>query len=171
MSFIVVSRNRKSKRQRENLEIEKAINHLATSLHEQDGVDAILWDVTRNCISRLDFEDCVIYLVDEGKRVLVQKAAWGPKTTEENKILNPIEIPIGRGIVGSVAESGNPEIIPDTTKDGRYIVDDAHRLSELTVPIVYDGKVLGVIDSEHSKSPTSLIVIMFPTLILMVFLY
>lgn len=171
VSFIVVSRNRKSKRQRENLEIEKAINHLATSLHEQDGVDAILWDVTRNCISRLDFEDCVIYLVDEGKRVLVQKAAWGPKTTEENKILNPIEIPIGRGIVGSVAESGNPEIIPDTTKDGRYIVDDAHRLSELTVPIVYDGKVLGVIDSEHSKSPTSLIVIMFPTLILMVFLY
>ncbi|MEI9807135.1 MAG: histidine kinase [Bacteroidota bacterium] len=32
-----------------------------------------------------------------------------------------------------------------------YIVDDERRLSEISVPIIYDGKVLGVIDCEHSK--------------------
>ena len=33
--------------------------------------------------------------------------------------------------------------------DGRYIVDDEPRLSELAVPIVLENRVLGVIDSEH----------------------
>ncbi len=137
--------------QQEELETEKAINYLATSLHEQKTVESILWDVTKNCIGRLKLEDCVIYLVDEKRDVLLQKAAWGPKTTEENKIVNPIEIPIGKGIVGSVAKNGKAEIIHDTTTDNRYIKDDAWRHSEITVPIIYEGKVLGVIDSEHSK--------------------
>src|SRR3546814_2872555 len=81
----------------------------------------------------------------------MQKAALGPKTTGENKILNPLEIPIGTGIVGSVAHSGKAEIINDTTKDKRYIVDDERRFSEITVPIVYNGMVLGIIDSEHPR--------------------
>jgi len=43
------------------------------------------------------------------------------------------------------------EIIPFTGKDPRYIVDDVARQSEICVPIVLEGKLLGVIDSEHSK--------------------
>ena len=58
---------------------------------------------------------------------------------------------MAKGIVGSVAFSGKAEIIDDTSKDPRYIVDDERRLSEISVPIIYDGKVLGVIDCEHSK--------------------
>jgi LytS/YehU family sensor histidine kinase len=50
-----------------------------------------------------------------------------------------------------VGFSGRAEIVPDTAKDPRYIVDDVRRLSEITVPIISDGKVLGVIDCEHSK--------------------
>ena len=52
----------------------------------------------------------------------------------------PIEIEIGKGIVGYVARSGVAEIIPDTTLDSRYIVDDEKRYSEITVPLVSDGK-------------------------------
>jgi LytS/YehU family sensor histidine kinase len=93
----------------------------------------------------------VIYLLDEKRNVLVQKAAWGPKTTDENKILNPIEISLGKGIVGVVAKTGKAEIISDTSKDDRYIVDDVRRFSEIAVPVVSDGRVLGVIDSENSR--------------------
>lgn len=133
------------------LEIEQVINYFSTSIHQQSSIDDVLWDVTRNCISKLGFEDCVIYLVDTERRVLVQKAAWGPKTTPENKILHPIEIPVGKGIVGHVAFDGRALIIPDTSVDERYIVDDERRLSEITVPIVSDQTVMGVIDSEHSQ--------------------
>jgi putative methionine-R-sulfoxide reductase with GAF domain/two-component sensor histidine kinase len=133
------------------LEIEQVINYFATSLNEQITIDSMLWDVAKNCISRLDFEDCVIYLIDPRKNALIQKAAWGPKTTHENRINNPIEIPLGFGIVGAVALTAKPELINDTSRDSRYIVDDSRRLSEIAVPIIQDGKVVGVIDSEHSS--------------------
>lgn len=133
------------------LEIEQVTNYFASSIYEQDSIDDMLWDVAKNCISKLGFEDCVIYMVDKERNMLVQKAAWGPKTIDENKIINPIEIPIGNGIVGSVAASGKTEIINDTSADHRYIVDDVNRLSEITVPIMKDKKVIGVIDSEHSQ--------------------
>ncbi|MGZ5247933.1 MAG: sensor histidine kinase, partial [Flavitalea sp.] len=134
-----------------NLEIEQVTHFFSNSISNQKTVDDILWDVARNCISKLGFEDCVIYLKDEKRNVLVQQAAWGPKTTDENKILNPIEIPLGKGIVGSVAESGKALIVNDTSIDERYIVDDERRNSEISVPIFRGGEVTGVIDCEHSQ--------------------
>jgi putative methionine-R-sulfoxide reductase with GAF domain len=131
--------------------IEDIISYFAISLFRQNTADEILWDLAKNCISKLDFEDCVIYLVDEQKNVLVQKAAYGPKNIKDFIIHQPIDIPLGEGIVGSVALSGVAEIIHDTSKDPRYIKDDAFRYSEISVPIVLDGKVIGVIDSEHTQ--------------------
>jgi LytS/YehU family sensor histidine kinase len=139
------------RRQKDELETEQAINYFASSIYEQQTVDNILWDVARNCIGRLKFEDCVIYLLDEKRKLLVQKAAYGPKSPRQFEISTPIEIPLGKGIVGSVALSGIPEVIKDTAKDHRYIVDDERRYSEISVPIISDGKVFGVIDCEHSK--------------------
>ncbi len=147
----ISNRNKKIEEQREEIEMEQAINYFASSLSEQQTEENILWDVAKNCIGRLQFEDCVIYLFDEEKNILLQKAAHGPKSPRQFEINKPIEIEPGKGIVGSVAVSGRSEIINDTTKDPRYIVDDEQRYSEITVPIIYDGKVLGVIDCEHSK--------------------
>jgi LytS/YehU family sensor histidine kinase len=65
--------------------------------------------------------------------------------------MNPMEIHIGQGIVGTVAKTGIAEIIKDTSADPRYIKDDAMRFSEIAVPIIYGGEVFGVIDSEHSQ--------------------
>jgi putative methionine-R-sulfoxide reductase with GAF domain len=132
-------------------EITQVINYFASSIHEQTSIDNLLWDVARNCIAKLGFEDCVIYLKDKERNMLQQKAAWGPKTNNENKILNPIEILPGKGIVGTVAITGIPLIINDTSKDDRYIVDDASRLSEITIPIINNGEVIGIIDSEHPQ--------------------
>ena len=149
--WFITSRNRKIKEQREEIETEQAINYFASSMSEQQTEDNILWDVAKNCIGRLQFEDCVIYLMDEERGILIQKAAHGPKSPKEFEINKPMGIELGKGIVGSVALSGKAEIIPDTTKDGRYIVDVEQRFSEISVPIMSNGKVLGVIDCEHSK--------------------
>lgn len=129
----------------------RSINEFAASLSRLHSEDDILWDITRRCISALGFEDCVIYLVDESRKVLVQRAAFGPKNPGGRQIASPIEIPVGVGIVGAVAASGRSEIIQDTRLDPRYIVDDAARLSEITVPISAEERVLGVIDSENSR--------------------
>lgn len=141
----------KRKKEQEEQETEKAILYLTTAIHGNTNQDEMLWDVVENVISRLGFEDCVIYLLQKPGNILIQKAAWGPKTDKGNKISNPIEIPLGKGIVGSVAQTGISEIVNDTSQDSRYITDDEVRLSEIAVPIMDEGVVLGVIDSEHSR--------------------
>ena len=133
------------------LETEKNISFFTQELTNTNTLDEVLWKLVKSCISKLNLEDCVVYLIDFGKNILIQKAAFGPKSPTEEIIKDPITIRIGDGIVGSVAASGNYELIPDTTKDMRYIVDDDVRFSELAVPIFYENQVIGVIDSEHSQ--------------------
>jgi serine phosphatase RsbU (regulator of sigma subunit) len=131
--------------------VEQAVNQFSQSLFLQKTVDDVLWDLAKSCIARLGFVDAVIYLLDVDGKKLIQKAAYGPKNPIDLDILNPITIDLGKGIVGSVALAGRDELIHDTSKDDRYIVDDAMRLSEIAVPIVSNGKVIGVIDSEHPE--------------------
>lgn len=130
-------------------EADKAISYFANSMQGKNRVEEILWDIANNIMTHSNFVDCVIYVVDEERRVLVQKAAVGNKQVGENDIYNPLEIPFGSGIVGFVAINGRPEIVNDTSIDPRYISDDLTRLSEIAVPVIYEGKVIAVIDSEH----------------------
>jgi ligand-binding sensor domain-containing protein/putative methionine-R-sulfoxide reductase with GAF domain len=140
----------KQKRKTEK-QIDATIDYFANSVYGENSVNEICWDIARNCIAQLQFEDCVVYLLDEEKNKLVQKAAYGPKNPKGHEIINPLEISPGEGIVGSVAASGRSLLVNDTTKEERYIVDDERRFSELAVPILHSGKVIGVIDSEHTQ--------------------
>ena len=149
--LFINNRNNKLRQKQEELETEQAINYISGSIYEQQTTDEILWDVAQNCIGRLHFEDCVIYLIDEDRKVLVQKAAHGAKSPGQLQIAHPIEIPIGKGITGTVAQTGIPEIVNDTSKDSRYIQDGAFRYSEIAVPVKTENAILGVIDCEHSK--------------------
>lgn len=144
---IMYYRNRK----REKTEMERAVNYFALSGPQDAATTDILWDIARNCISRLGFVDCVIYLVDETRNMLIQKAAYGDKSPRDFEIKNPIEIPVGLGITGHAAKTGTSVLVNDISKDSRYIVDDEARSSELAVPIIHNGKVIGVIDSEHPR--------------------
>lgn len=139
------------RKKKEAAELKRTIEYFTYSGSADSSAELILWDIARNCIARLGFEDCVIYLLDEERNVLVQKAAYGDKNPQAFEIANPIEIPVGKGITGYVAQTGEAELINDTSKDERYIVDDENRLSELAVPIIHDGKIIGVIDSEHHR--------------------
>lgn len=127
------------------------LSYFANSIYGKNTVNDIAWDIAKNCISQLNLDDCVIYLLDETNKHLIQKAAFGNKNPKDYEIYEPIIIPNGEGIVGMVAQTGIAEIIADTRKDKRYIVDDEVRLSEITVPIIYQDKVLGIIDSEHPE--------------------
>lgn len=128
---------------------QQILNKFATSLYGQNTVEGIFWSAAKDCVQLFGFNDCVIYQLDEKRNVLVQKAAYGPKNPGPFEIANPIEIPVGKGIVGHVAATGIAERIGNTTKDSRYIVDDARRLSELAVPVMVRNAVFAVIDTEH----------------------
>lgn len=152
LGWVLIGRIRSKQRdQREQLETEAIIHYFASQINRHNQVREMLWDVAKHCISKLDLEECVIYLLDPERDLLVQHAAYGPKNPEGQVILNPIEIPVGRGITGGVAQSKVAEIVNDIRNDPRYIVDDDTRQSEIAVPILINDQVIGVIDSEHSQ--------------------
>ncbi|MBL7845125.1 MAG: histidine kinase [Cyclobacteriaceae bacterium] len=145
------SKKAKSKRHLSLDEVEEILIYFATSILEKNSEEAVFWDMAKNVIARLGFVDCVIYTINTRTRRLVQQAAHGPKNPEQKKILKPLQIPLGAGITGFVATTGIAERISDTLLDPRYIVDDEQRRSELTVPILVNNKVVGVIDCEHPR--------------------
>ncbi|KZS39624.1 hypothetical protein AWE51_08210 [Aquimarina aggregata] len=127
------------------------LNYFATSLFKKNNLDDILWDIVENCISQLKLEDCVIYMIDKNNEFLIQKAAYGYKNNGQKKVVSPIKIHVGTGMVGRVVKTGRYLCIADVTQYPNYIVDDGYRMSELSVPIIVNDTVVGVLDSEHSK--------------------
>jgi L-methionine (R)-S-oxide reductase len=80
-----------------------------------------------------------IYWVEGGELAL---GPWaGPEATEHTRI------PVGQGICGAAAASGETEIIDDVDDDDRYISCFPSTRSEIVVPIrAADGTVMGEID-------------------------
>jgi len=95
----------------------------------------------------LGTEDCVFYAIIENK--IIQVAATNQKLDSENNIKNALQINLGEGIVGKVAQSKRGIIVNNTSKHKDYIVDDQIRLSEITVPILLDNELIAIIDAEH----------------------
>ena len=130
--------------------VRETVTEVAFLLARTNTLDSLLWSVTKVMITKLGFSDCVIYTAEDDGEHLTQRAAAGPKSSNDYLVLNPIKLKIGQGIVGVAAESGEAVRVADTRLDSRYVVDDDIRLSELAVPIIDNGRILGVIDSEHS---------------------
>src|ERR1700676_4402015 len=61
------------------------------------------------------------------------------------------EIPLGRGLVGQAAETMKAILVPDVSKDPRYIESNPETRSELAVPLIYKDKVIGVLALEHTR--------------------
>jgi L-methionine (R)-S-oxide reductase len=85
-----------------------------------------------------------IYLV-EGEELAL--GPWkGPEATEHARI------PIGQGICGAAAASGETEVVDDVNADPRYLACFASTRSEIVVPISYEGRVVGEIDIDSDRT-------------------
>ncbi|HEX2627508.1 MAG TPA: histidine kinase, partial [Chitinophagaceae bacterium] len=133
------------------LEMEQIINFFTTSLVSKNTKEDVVWDVARNLIYKLGFANCMIYLWNDDKTLLLQKAGYGPNGSLELVIKEQFSVELWQGIVGYVAATKKPVIVGDTSKDPRYRADILTRYSELAVPALYNGELIGVIDSEDFR--------------------
>jgi GAF domain-containing protein len=120
-----------------------ALNGLRAALAEASDPTAAGQRVVELLRDRFSHYDWVgIYWVDGSDLVL---GPWsGPEATEHARI------PIGSGICGAAAASGQTEIVPDVEADPRYLACFASTRSEIVVPI-FDGRdVIGEIDIDGS---------------------
>ena len=129
----------------------RTLNRFAIDLITIPGEEDLFWYVAQNVVGRLNFVDCVIYQANTEQTELKQVAAWGEKNPFGRSIVNPLVIPFGRGITGSVAASQKAVIVDDLLNDRNYIPDTQLARSEICVPLVFRGRLVGVIDSEHPE--------------------
>jgi sigma-B regulation protein RsbU (phosphoserine phosphatase) len=62
-----------------------------------------------------------------------------------------LKLKIGQGLIGHVASTGEPVIVPDVCKDPRYIDSNPPTKSEIVVPIKLDNRIIGVINLESEQ--------------------
>jgi L-methionine (R)-S-oxide reductase len=56
------------------------------------------------------------------------------------------EIPVGRGLCGLSARTGDTVVVDDVTNDSQYLACNVETRSEIVVPITVDGKYVAQID-------------------------
>lgn len=125
---------------------------LSTALSRADSPQAVAWSLCEYSGRELELADAVVYLLDDGGASLTQQAAWGPKQAAHHILESRIRLAIGVGIVGRCAQLRLPQRTADARLDERYVIDDQPNLSELAVPILADGALFGVLDSEHPQA-------------------
>ena len=92
---------------------------------------------------RFDRYNCVgVYLVSDDKLVLETYA--GDEGTEHTTI------PIGQGVCGYAATAGKTVMVPDVSKNPRYLMCFASTRSEIVVPIMGESGIIGEIDIDSN---------------------
>lgn len=109
-------------------------------LEEASPLDAIVREVTKLVSS----DSAALWRVDETSGMVRMVAAHGLRSPEF------LPLPVGQGLAGSVAKSGEVLAIEDAPADPRCIFPREAResgiLSYLGAPLAADGKTLGVIE-------------------------
>jgi len=110
-------------------------------------VDELLKRIAELVTRIIDFQMFSILLLDKTGTLLQHRFSLRFK---ENVHLKH-EIALGVGLVGYAAQHAQPVLVPDVSKDPRYIEANPETRSELCIPLIYKDKVIGVLDIEHTK--------------------
>lgn len=62
-----------------------------------------------------------------------------------------IRIPMGRGVCGTAAASGETQLVEDVHSFPGHIACDGASASEIVVPVVHEGRLVGVIDLDSPR--------------------
>jgi sigma-B regulation protein RsbU (phosphoserine phosphatase) len=123
------------------------LNEIARELTSILNVDELLKRIAELLSRLIDYQMFSILLLDEAGEKLQHRFS---QRFQENIQLKH-EIPLGRGVVGYAAQHKQAVLVPDVKKDPRYIQGNPETGSELAVPLVYQDKVIGVLDLEHTR--------------------
>jgi len=123
----------------------RAINEVGRRISAILSLDELLPYVASSLQKTFNYYNVNIFLLESDINTLVLKAGAGGY---QGPVPIGYSIRISEGIVGSVAELGDPLNINDVTREPRYILfqELSNTRSELAVPIKIAAEVLGVLD-------------------------
>jgi len=111
-------------------------------------LDQVLASAAQQVKRLIDYEIFSVLLPEEGTNSLYVRFAIGHRP----EVIEHWRIPMGDGIIGAAATSGQAIRVGDVSKDPRYLSAVEEVRSEMAVPLVVRGRVIGVMDIE-SRQP------------------
>lgn len=123
------------------------LNEIARELSSILNVDELLKRIAELLSRLIDYQMFSILLVDAAGEKLQHR--FSLRFQENIQIKH--DVPLGDGLVGYAARHRQAVLVPDVSKDPRYILLNPETRSELAVPLIYKDKVIGVLDLEHTK--------------------
>ena len=122
-----------------------AVRELSNTTDQGQLLEGVL-DVVEKVFER---ETAAVLLRDGERLRIVCARGYAPD------VVASYDSPVGEGVAGTVAASGEPRLVADVTAEPDYVagVDDA--VSEMAVPLTVDGEVIGVLDVESREGAFS----------------
>jgi phosphoserine phosphatase RsbU/P len=124
----------------------------------------LLNEVSRETSSTLDVEELLRRAAEQTKRVIDYQILSIMLYDENLKVFRhrldvkhghhvqgKLRATANEGIVGAAATLREPVLVPDVTKDPRYLMVNPETRSELSIPMIHKGKVIGVLDLESPQ--------------------
>jgi len=131
-------------RQAQTLEV---LNEIATELISILDLDPLLERVGQLLRRLIDYQMFTIMLLDEKGETLITRYAWrfGHAHAPQR------QLPITTGLVGAAVREWRHVNVPDVRTDARYVAMNPETRSELIVPLFHKGRIIGVLDLEHTR--------------------
>ena len=76
----------------------------------------------------------------------IARRGFDPAPEEDDRMLM-----FGEGIVGDVIRTGEAVLVPDVSRDDRYIIGRKRTRSEIAVPILLEGRTIGALNLESDR--------------------
>jgi phosphoserine phosphatase RsbU/P len=131
-------------RQAETLSV---LNEIAVELTSILDLDPLLERVGLLLRRLIDYQMFTVMLLDSTGQTLVTRYAW-----RFGQIKAPLRrIAVSSGLVGAAVREWRPINVRDVRKDSRYLEMNPETRSELIMPLFYKGRVIGVLDLEHTR--------------------
>ncbi len=123
------------------------LNEIAAELTSILDLDPLLEKVGQLLRRLIDYQMFTVMLLDEKGETLITRYAWrfGYAHTPLRRL------PIDSGLVGVAVREWRMVNVPDVRKDARYVPMNPETRSELIVPLFHKGRIIGVLDLEHTR--------------------
>lgn len=109
-------------------------------------LQAVLESLVQVTCRGFGYEYGAIFLVDDRTEDMEAKATYGYSAQ-----IRGTRIPAGNGVVGWVQRTGEAVVVPDVREDARYVGFSEMIASEIAVPLITKGKVIGVFKVESTR--------------------
>ena len=110
-------------------------------------LDELLARIAEIVKRAIDFEVFAILLLNEKTQELRVHFSLG----HPRKLIRSLRIKVGEGIVGRAAQMRRSVLVNDVKTDPAYIPSLASIRSELAVPLILKGRLIGVMDLESPQ--------------------